>query len=106
VLDTGQHLRQSAPVAVWRSFESRKTHGDDPEVIERPVGTTVLYVVLFLSGLGFIAGMVPMGEDCKLTCTGAHPVYALAIVSASVGVIAAAVLAWSRWQERHRRRER
>lgn len=88
---------------MWRYFESRKRHGEDPEVIERPIGTTILYVVLFFSGLGTVGGLIPMAEDCKMVCSGTHHFYPLAVVSATVGVIAAGMLAWFRWQERRGR---
>jgi hypothetical protein len=72
-------------VAVWRFFASTKTHGERPEVIERPLGTTVLYIVLCLCLFGCIAGLIPMQGDCKWTCGAeTHGNYVITIVSASI----------------------
>jgi hypothetical protein len=94
---------QSALVALWQFFASTKKYSESPEVVARPVGTTVLYVLLSLSIVGCIIGLFPAGESCKQSdppvCASAHHNYVLAIVSASVAVLIVALLVWSRWQD-------
>ncbi len=95
-------------VALWQFFASTKRYSESPEVVERPVGTSVLYILLALSLVGFLAGVFPVGEDCKQSdppiCGGTHHNDVLAIVSASVAVLIVALLVWSRWQESRERR--
>jgi hypothetical protein len=94
-------------LAVWQFFASTKRYSESPEVVERPVGTSLLYVLLTLSVFGCVAGVFPTGEDCKMSdpaiCGGTHHNYVIAIISASVAVLVVAVLVWSRWQERRER---
>jgi hypothetical protein len=95
-------------VAVWQFFASTKRYSENPEVVERPVGSTLLYILLTLSLFGCVAGVFPMGEDCKQSdppiCDGTHHNYLVAIVSASVAVLVVALLVWSRWRESRERR--
>ena len=105
VLDSRFVIGHSAPVAVWRFFASTKQHSDCPEVIERPLGTTILYVVLCLCLFGCIAGLVPIEGDCKLTCSDeTHGNFVITVVSASIALLLIALLVWSRRQEHRARR--
>jgi hypothetical protein len=95
-------------VALWQFFASTKKYSESPEVVERPVGTSLLYILLTVSFFGCVAGVFPMGPDCKQSdppiCGGTHHNYVVAIISASVAVLVVALLGWSRWQESRDRR--
>jgi hypothetical protein len=95
-------------VALWQFFASTKRYSESPEVVERPVGTSLLYILLILSLFGCIAGVFPTGPDCKDSdppiCGGTHHNYVVAVVSALVAVLVVALLVWSRWQESCERR--
>jgi hypothetical protein len=80
-------------------FGSFDRHGNDPEVIVRPIGTTIAYMLIGLGLLGCLVGFFPTSPSCKLSqppiCSTSTRDYTVGIVSAVVVMASVAVLLWS-----------
>jgi hypothetical protein len=86
-----------------RLLASTKSHGDSPEVIERPLGLSLLYLLLAVSLLGCLVGFVPAGQSCKSTCTSlANDDFALGVLSAFAAGLIVLTLLLARWREHKR----